>query len=208
MNIRLMLTGFAAAAALSSIAFAQEPAQEPARGGPRNMPPRGERAARSFPMGGGAQGESIFFRMLERPEFIEKIGLPEDKVKVIQEGFKKVAEAEAGLFRQRAELLKKNSEIMADFMSDRSKTPEVLEKAFAELEELQLKISKLSVERMVIIRDNLDADQIKKARESVKAKFEERRRERIGERQRHFGEGREGGKRGAMPEAAKEPVKE
>lgn len=179
MNQKLILAGFAVAAAMTSFTFAQEPSNTVPS--PPTMPSRG---ARPFMQGPGMQNTPLFYRMLERPEFISKLGLPEEKVKILQEGFKKIADEESELIKHRSELLKKNSELITEFMADRTKTPEVLEQSFAEIEALQVKMSKLSVDRMVIIRDNLDEEQIKNARESVKTQFEERRKERM----QRFGE--------------------
>lgn len=205
MKFDLIYASFAVAVAMTTLSFAQEPAN----GVP---PPRGERGPRAFMQAPGMQNGIIFYRMLERPEFISKLGLPEEKVKALQEGFKKVADEEAELMKQRSELLKKNSELIAEFMSDRTKTAEVLETSFAELEAIQVKMSKLTVQRMIIIRDNLDEEQIKQARESVKTQFEERRKERMqrfngeqranGERPRRFGGGFEKPKAEPAPEAA------
>lgn len=194
MNSKLMLAGFAVAAAISSFTFAQEPAQNfPGR--PAGRP---ERMGGSFMQRPGMQSETLFYRMLERPEFISKLGLPEEKVKILQEGFEKISAEENELFKQRTELLKNNSKLLTEFMADRTKTADVLEQSFVDIEALQTKISKLTLARMILIRDNLDEEQIKNASETVKKHFEERRKERMqrfgeqgGNGPRRFG-GREG----------------
>ena len=187
------------------VATAQEAPKEGAEGAATVGRPNGafRPERRMMPPGGGGMGMErqmqaggpIFMRMLTRPEFIQGLGLPEETVAKLTEGMKKIEEQEKTLRAERDKLMKAQTEMMATLMSDRTKTGDDVRKSIAEIEAVQSKLFALSIDRMLIVRDNLSDEQIKQAGELVKKHFEARRGEmmqRRGQRPEFKGEGPRG----------------
>ena len=125
----------------------------------------------------GTDSGVMFARMLARPEFVKNLGLPEEVAEKISTGLKEIDAKEKELMTKRMELLKAQTDMMAALMADRTKNGDEARKATADLEALQVQISSLNIDRMLLIRDNLSDDQIKQAREQVKKDFQNRREE-------------------------------
>lgn len=175
---------------VSVFANAQEaPASLPKEGRPpmarpMRMPERN--------MAGNPSG-MFFARMLTRPEFIKELGLPDEKVKIIIDSLQKIEDQERKLHEDRMNLMKKQTDLLANLMSDRTKTSEEARKLISDIEGVQAKLSGLNIDRMLIVRDNLTDEQIKQASELVKKNFQSRRDEMMKRR------GMEGRQRPGMP---------
>ncbi len=174
------------------IATAQDaPAPQPA---PEVAPPVPQREAgmRLPRQMMGVDSGAMFARMLSRPEFVKNLGLPEEVAEKVSTGLKEIDTKEKELMTKRAELLKAQTDMMAALMSDRTKNGDEARQATADLEALQVQISSLNIDRMLLIRDNLSDDQIKQAREQVKKDYQSRREEMMKRRGLNGQPGQEG----------------
>ena len=132
----------------------------------------------------------VFARMLSRPEFIRRLGLPEETVTKLVEGLKKIDEQERALREEIEQVRKSQMEKLATLMADRTKTGDDVREEAVNYVELKRKIFCLGVDRMLLIRDNLTDDQIKQARELVKRNFNLQREEMMRIRGKDGPEGR------------------
>ena len=186
MNTKSMFYATLSLFSVALIATAQDaPAPQPA---PEAAPPVPQREALMRPRQMlGTDSNVMFARMLSRPEFVKNLGLPEEVAEKVSSALKEIDSKEKEFQAKRMELLKAQTDMMAALMSDRTKTGEEARKAIADLEALQVQISSLNVDRMLVIRDNLSDEQIKQASEQVKKNFQSRREEMLKRRGQNGG---------------------
>ena len=177
---------------LAGQGYAQEGAPKgPFGGGPgvaqrerRGMPP-GQRGGPG--RGGAGMQNEMLFRMLQDPQVVKEIGLSDDKATALKEGFRKVQERQIDLQAELDKLNLQQTSQIAGLLGNRdSKADEAL-KTVEEMGRINTELSKLAVERILIVRENLDDAQIRKAREIGEERMK-RMRENF--RNRQGGEGR------------------
>ena len=177
---------------LAGQGYAQEiPPNGPFGGGPGAAPRErrerqpGERAG--FSRGGAGMQNEMLFRMLQDPQVVKEIGLSDDKATALKEGFRKVQERQIDLQAELDKLNLQQTSQIAGLLGNRdSKADEAL-KTVEEMGRINTELSKLAVERILIVRENLDDAQIRKAREIGEERMK-RMRENF--RNRQGGEGR------------------
>jgi len=129
----------------------------------------------------------MLFRMLQDPQVVKEIGLSDDKATALKEGFRKVQERQIDLQAELDKLNLQQTSQIAGLLGNRdSKADEAL-KTVEEMGRINTELSKLAVERILIVRENLDDAQIRKAREIGEERMK-RMRENF--RNRQGGEGR------------------
>lgn len=132
----------------------------------------------------------VFERMLSNHEFVEKVGLSEEAVKNLENGFAKITEKEKDLQGKRGQLQKEQMERLAAVLascpastngapakeSNLGKLKEELETAFLKSEAIQHELNVLTVERIMLIRENMTDEQLSKASDYVRHRVNKQRR--------------------------------
>ena len=150
------------AAALCCAAFAQGP-----EGG--NRPEGGPR--RGFgPHGGGMMTPMMdpIVRMVNNPRFAEKLGLTDDQKAKLKE-LRKAPSPKGEEQGRMREAMKKQAQLLAADKIDEAAVMAAIEEVF----ELRKQAAKEQVKRIIAVKSVLTPEQIKKAKEEMKMRFEE-----------------------------------
>jgi hypothetical protein len=156
----------------------------------------------------GIGGNEMLFRFVQDPQMAKEIGLSDEKTKTLKAAFQKLQEKQIDLQAELAKLNLQQTGQVAGLLTDRNKNPDEALKLVEEMGKINTELSKLAIERILSIRENLTNEQIAKAREIAQDRMARMREEmmkregREGGRPHEGGEGREGGKGRKRPERA------
>jgi hypothetical protein len=190
---------------LAGAGYAQEIPPNGPFGGARGAGDAGRREMRGrlaaerggINRGGAGMQSEMLFRMLQDPQVVKEIGLSAEKTAALKEAFRKVQEKQIDLQAELDKLNLQQTGQVAELLADRGKKADGAIELVEKMGKINTDLSKLTIERILAIRENLTDDQIKKAREVGEARME-RMREAFRNRQAGEGgggrEGREGGR--------------
>lgn len=199
--------GITAAMAMGLLLAGRGYAQEVPPGGPfggaepREMRARPAPERAGFARGGAGRQNEMLFRLLQEPQIVKELGLADEKYATLKEAFRKVQEKQIDLQAELDKLNLQQTGQIAGLLEDRGKRADAALKLVEEMGRVSTELSKLAIERILAVRENLTDDQIKKAREIGEERMQ-RMRENFrnrpggaGDRPREGREGRDGGER-------------
>ncbi len=163
---------------IQSVGFAQELGPRGAFGDEKRPVQAADQWRRARMQPRGMNRESILFRMLMDEGFVGQIGLTPDKAAGLRDGMRKVQETETGLQEELNKLLLRQADVMAGLMNDREKKDDEAMKLVYEIGALRTEIAKLAIARILILREFMSDDQIAKARDAMRERFERMRQSR------------------------------
>ena len=202
---KMVVTGMVVMGMAAVSGYAQD---VPPKGPFGGAGPRAERRPEMRPRGGDRPGfnrmgmgsnEEMLFRLVRDPEVAKEIELAPEKAEAMKRVFEKVQQRQIDLQAELAKLHLRQTGEVAGLLSDRAKTADEAMKLLEEIGRTNLELSKLMVERILVVRENLTDAQIAKAREIAKKRMEKVREamqnREGGRRNREGGENRPEGPR-------------
>jgi hypothetical protein len=143
--------------------------------GRREMRPRMAAERGGFGRGGANPQNEMLFRLIQDPQMAREIGLSDEKATALKDAFRKVREKQIDLQAELDKLNLRQTGEIAGLLADRAKKANEAIELVEEMGRVNTELSKLTVERILAIRENLTDDQIKKAHEKANEVAEARR---------------------------------
>jgi Spy/CpxP family protein refolding chaperone len=154
---------------LGGVSAAQEAA--PA-GGPGHWAGRGGRGSAGGESWDRRPGEMtremILSRMIGSGRAAEELGIGPEQAQKLRAGMQQIQEEEIDLQAEMQKLSLRQADLMASLLADRSLDAKEIMALVDEIGALKTRLAKMPVKRMLFLRDNLTADQIRKAHEMMK----------------------------------------
>ena len=179
MKTTTMVAGLTLATILVGSAHAQEvPPNGPFGGVPneRGQAMRERAGDRvGFFRGGSGTGNEMLFRVIQDPQMAKEIGLADENAQALKDAFLKIQEKQIDLQAELAKLNLQQTGQVASLLAERGKNPDEALDLLEEIGKINVKISKLAVQRILAIRENMTDEQIAKAREGATKRMEQMR---------------------------------
>lgn len=121
---------------------------------------------------GMGSNEEMIFRLVRDPAVAKEIGITPEKAEVLKGALQKVQERQIDLQAELAKLHLRQTGEIAGLLSDRTKTADEAMKLLEEIGRINLEMSKLTIGRILAVREHLTDAQITKAREIAKERME------------------------------------
>jgi hypothetical protein len=155
--------------------LAQDPPREgPFGGGGAEARMRAGRAAGGMFRGGGdgLERETMLCRMIAEPRVMEELGMAPEKAESLRSELNKLQERQIDLQAELQKLMLRQTDMVAGLLADRAKTPDETMKLVEEIGKVRTEIAKLTIERVLALRNHLTDEQIAKARAMMSTRLE------------------------------------
>lgn len=124
-------------------------------------------------MGGGQRREEMLERMLDNPEMREKLGISEEKAGQIKDQLHEMKTRSIELRAEMEKLGLEQAKAISAKELDRDRVMELVEK----LGGVRTEFAKLQVEKMLVIRENMDPAKMEEIRGRIREHVQKRRME-------------------------------
>ena len=184
--------------------LAQDENRGPRPGGARH--PRGEHPMMDRPMMMPPSGPWVA-QLLCSSENLDKIGVTDEALRgKLTLELQPIKDKGNELEKQIREISREQAQLMRELFADKAKDAKPVLDKIDEVAKLRAEQGRLAVKAILVARDNLSPEQLKKAQEIIREGGHQRGRMRRGEFGRPGGEGRRGpggeGRRGRKPRQA------